>query len=190
MFAYCNNNPVNSSDPTGNIPVLDGYIHREVLKDICKKNQALSDKQTCVRYRNEKKEYTGKWGFCDLYNKDTGEVWELKKNSNSKSCRTENALKQLDNYVNGTLLWTPALNLKKPYKTEIPANNFTVQNMYCTYDVSYWNEGNGILRYDYSISINTQNVAQTIMIIGIAALGGYAAMGIAGAAGLGGLLPA
>lgn len=25
------------------------------------------------------KDRTGKWGYCDLYNSKTGEVWELKK---------------------------------------------------------------------------------------------------------------
>ncbi len=190
MFAYCNNNPVNGSDPTGSIPVLDGFIHREVLKDIRKKNPTLSDKNTCVRYRNQNKEYTGKWGFCDLYNTVTGEVWELKKDSNSRSCRTDKALEQLNKYVNGTLLWTPALNLKKPYITKIPETHFKVETLYCTYEVDYWDESNGILRYDYSISINAKNVAQTIMIIGLSAFGGFMAMGSAGAAGLGGLLPA
>ena len=194
MFAYCNSNPVNSSDPTGRSPILDGYIHREVLKEICNKNGQLSYTQTCVRYRDANNEYTGKWGFCDLYNKITGEVWELKKKSNSRSCQTENALKQLDNYVKGTLLWNPALELKKPNVTEIPSSMFTVKDRHVTYNVTYWDEGNGILRYSYTVSPNKENIAQSVAIIGIA-VAGYAAMGIPGlvagfSSGLGGLCPA
>lgn len=37
------------------------------------------------------KDRSGKWGYCDLYNSKTGEVWELKKNSTSPSCTTANA---------------------------------------------------------------------------------------------------
>lgn len=180
MFAYCGNDPVNNCDPTGDIPILDAYIHREVLKEISNGNSELSYTKTCIRYRDENKEYTGKWGFCDLYNTSTGEVWELKKNSDSKSCRTENAIKQLDNYVNGTLLWTPVLKLKKPDTTQIPGDTFPIHDTYFSYNARYWNEDNGILRYDYSVSVNTTNVVLSIIAVGIIAITGSVSIGAAG----------
>ena len=149
-----------------------------------------STERTYVRYRDDNGDYTGKWGYCDLYNVKTGEVWELKKNSNSKSCRTENALIQLEQYTMGHLLWQPDLPLKKPDTTVITGGHFTRDTLYCTYDVDYWSEGNGILRYDYSISINANRVLQTVAIIGIAVISGFNPMGITGGIGLGGLLPA
>ena len=186
MFAYCNNNPITWCDPTGAIPVLDAFIHREVLKEINSKKKELSYQHTCVRYRDNNGEYTGKWGFCDLYNVLTGEVWELKKNSTSKSCQTSNALIQLEKYTNGRLLWQPDLPLTKPTQTIIEPGHFKRETQYCTFYVDYWSEGNGILRYDYSVSVNTEALGQAAGMIGIA-MTALLLMGMGGYAGLGGL---
>ena len=78
MFAYCNNAPVSFKDNTGTIPqaVEDAMVHNRVLKHICAQNSALRKWKTCIYYNGT--DFKGGWGFCDLYNADTGEVWELK----------------------------------------------------------------------------------------------------------------
>ena len=149
MFAYCLNNPAFYADESGDIPqaVTDKIVHDMVLAHICANQANLSWTGTCIYYNGE--DFWGGWGFCDLYNTQTGEVWELKKNSGSYSCRTSTALGQLTKYTNGRLKDNKKLKLHMPYKTTINSGSFSfTQNGYI-YDVSYWSEGNGILRYTY-----------------------------------------
>ena len=149
MFAYCNNNPVNYADESGCVPqaVTDKLVHDMVLAHICAKQPNLSWFNTCIYYNGEN--FWGGWGFCDLYNSQTGEVWELKKYSNSYSCRTSTALGQLARYTNGRLKSNKNLKLHMPYTTTINSGSFSFTHNGYIYNVSYWSEGNGILRYRY-----------------------------------------
>ena len=150
MFAYCNNNPVNYYDSDGNMPqaVEDKIIHDKVLKEICGQNSNLRMRKTCIYYNGV--DSTGGWGFCDLYNISTGEVWELKKVSDSYTCTTAAASIQLSNYVSGRLKHYPDLELFTPYKTHIADGTTSFAMNGYIYDVEYHNEGNGILRYSYT----------------------------------------
>ena len=150
MFAYCGNNPVVYSDESGNIPqaVTDKLVHDRVLASICANQASLSWTGTCIYYNGEN--FWGGWGFCDLYNTQTGEVWELKKDSNSYSCKTSTALSQLARYTRGRLKDNKKLKLHMPYKTTINSGGFSFTKNGYIYDVSYWSEGNGILRYKYT----------------------------------------
>lgn len=125
MFAYCNNNPVNYADESGCVPqaVTDKLVHDMVLAHICAKQPNLSWFNTCIYYNGEN--FWGGWGFCDLYNSQTGEVWELKKYSNSYSCRTSTALGQLARYTNGRLKSNKNLKLHMPYTTTINSGSFS-----------------------------------------------------------------
>ena len=164
MFAYCNNNPVNHYDSNGKLPqaVEDAIVHRKVLKAICGQDDNLRRTQTCIYYNGVN--FLGGWGFCDLYNISTGEVWELKKNSSSYSCTTAAATAQLSNYVSGSLKHHPDLELFTPYKTQILDGKTTLMMNGYVYDVTYWNEGNGILRYDYTKSkTDTRRTAEVIV---------------------------
>jgi len=146
MFAYCGNNPVNRRDASGLAWELttDALIHNAVLDHLCKEYPELSWKKTYIKHKNSLKR-----GFCDLFNTDTGEVWELKKDSDSRSCLTKNATTQLEGYLSGYLGHYPSLTLKKPYCTTINRGKFLHKLGDKTYEVEYWDEGNGILRYKY-----------------------------------------
>ena len=114
MFAYCLNNPVVGHDPTGEL--TDAQIHDSVLAAIILNYMiegyyGLSMVDTMIYY-NGKNIWNG-WGFCDLYDTQTGEVWELKKDSSSYSCTTKQAKKQLGKYVNGRLADDPDLALSR-----------------------------------------------------------------------------
>ncbi len=164
MFAYCLNNPLSLLDDGGEIPraVQDKIIHDAVLEAICGTQPNLSWKKTCVYYN--KVDHKGGWGFCDLYNNVTGEVWELKKDSNTISCQTSVAQIQLDNYISGKLKWMPELDLCRPYITVINAGSFSFTQGGYIYDVQYWNEGNGILRYNYTSRKTTERVVAEVLV--------------------------
>lgn len=88
-------------------------------------------------------------GFCDLYDWKSGEVWELKRKSDARSCKTSAAKAQLDNYVSGRLKAEPGLELKVGY-TKFSSGSLTVTDWTGQYKIDYWEEGEGILRYDYT----------------------------------------
>ena len=156
MFAYCENVPTILADENGDTPqcVFDGLVHNLVLAKICETNPDLQWWDTCIYYNG--KNFWGGYGYCDLYNNRTGEVWELKKDSKSRSCRKKNALKQLDRYISGALKHNMDLQLKRPSETVIPGGYFTFKSGLNEYDVYYWNEGDGILRYDYDMRLTQE----------------------------------
>ena len=191
MFSYCGNNPIRYIDLAGEYyqPWHDKYVHDQVLKDIAAGNPDLHMHFTCIKYLDENKQPTGKYGFCDLYHEKTGEVWELKKNSTSPSCLTENALKQLDGYISGRLLHKPGLELKKPYITEVVTGvkHITRYRGNWIYEIDYWYEGNGILRYSYEKRYNLERAyaeALALALVATIAVAPYAAVGCAGAGAL------
>ena len=149
MFAYCYNNPVKYYDYSGYLPkvIEDKMVHDWVLKEICDNNDDLSWEGTCIYYNGT--DYRGGWGFCDLYNTETGEVWELKKSSVSPTCTKTYASFQLARYCKGRLKNNLSLELKKPYQTLIEKDYFEETKAGYTYCITYWYAGNGILRYSY-----------------------------------------
>ena len=152
MFAYCGNDPINYFDSSGCIPqaVEDRFVHDKVLEYICSQDstKSLRYTETCI-YLNGI-DWRGGWGFCDLYNSVTGEVWELKKDSSSWRCSTVFANLQLGKYVNGVLKHNPELDLCRPYTTIISDGEFPIPGVFYKYRVTYTNEGNGILKYRYT----------------------------------------
>ena len=171
MFAYCGNNPVSFYDETGYAvtPIRDKIVHDYVLGIICSQNSDLSYKETCIYYN--KLDWTGGWGFCDLYNKETGEVWELKKNSNLGSCSTSRARRQLNKYINGRLKNNLNLPLTLPNETSIGEGRMSFsfdQGIYDYYG-TYWYEGEGIIRYEYSCEVKEEcRVAVGVATVAIA----------------------
>ena len=150
QFSYCENNPVNFFDTTGCLlqAVRDKMVHDMVLTRMCGNNPALKMTQTCVYYNG--KNWLGGFGYCDLYNSQTGEVWELKKQSYSYSCTTAAAQCQLARYTAGKLKHNPNLRLVLPYQTIISEGTFEFTDSNYIYHVNYWYEGYGVLRYSYT----------------------------------------
>ena len=169
MWVYCNNCPLAYTDESGELPqaVTDKLVHDAVLAVIVFKNPNLSMTDTCVYYNGEN--IWGGYGFCDLFNTVTGEVWELKKDSWSRSCRTSNALAQLARYTTGKLKYYPKLPLKFPEETQIDDGHFSFTFAGYEYDVSYWSENNGILRYSYNR--NATNLRKAIEVVTWLAVG-------------------
>lgn len=166
LFAYCLNSPIASSDPDGTL--TRGQIHNYVVKRFRRQRRNLKSSETMIYYN--KKDARGGIGFCDLYDSETGEVWEVKRDSNSRSCRAKHAKAQLNRYVSGRLKANPGLELKVGY-TEFESGSFTVTDWTGRYDITYWDEGDGILRYDYvytkSKEFEYAEAALTVVAIGI-----------------------
>ena len=154
MFAYCLNNPVNHLDSHGYY--TDGQIHDFVIEEIVKrearKDRALKHNRadTLIIYDHA---WRNKWfGFCDLYDPNTGEVWEVKKQSNSYTCSTKYALDQLNNYINNGYLVSDS-DLKRRLPTSsLGSGLFSKTDAWGNmYSIHYWEEGNGIIRYEYVV---------------------------------------
>ncbi len=154
MFAYCLNNPINHHDYTGYY--TDGQIHDLVIEHIVQEamgsGRVLLNKRwdTLIIYDHP---WRGRWfGFCDIYDPDTGEIWEVKKASKSYTCTTQYALDQLENYIdNGYLVADPGLKRTFP-TSSIGSGIFSKTDAFCNvYTISYWEEGNGIIRYVYHV---------------------------------------
>ena len=165
MFAYCLNNPINNCDSTGCL--TDGQIHDAVLEEISKRSgyrYKYKRQDTMIIYRVA---FGAKWfGFCDLYDPLTGEVWELKKNTSSPSCQTYSAINQLTRYCEGYLFTKPKLKLKKP-ENSIPPGFFSIiDNLGTKYIVNYWDQGEGILRYQYYMVPSNYSVAYAVVVAG------------------------
>ena len=182
MFAYCNNSPVAYIDASGDLPqaVTDKLVHDAVLAMIAFEQPNLSMTQTCIYYNGEN--IWGGFGYCDLFNTATGEVWELKKESQSRSCRTSSALAQLTRYTTGKLKHYPNLQLRFPKETQINSGSFSFKAAGYIYDVSYWSENNGILRYRYNRTETdlrkTVEVIATVAVFAIMCVTPYAIPGV------------
>ena len=160
MFVYCGNNPVIYVDETGTY-YTSGQIHDFVVEDICNNGENLTNKGTYIKYkipvfRNRTNRKIGKlstYGFCDFYNTETGEAWEVKRFGGGISCAVDSALAQLTNYVkNGVLNNNPTFELIfGGTHTTIPGRYFTKMDSdgEGIYFIYYWDLGNGIIYYDY-----------------------------------------
>ena len=179
MFVYCLNNPVCFSDPTG--ALTDGQIHDAVLATIIYTYMStgyytLSMQGTLIYYNG--RNWLSGWGFCDLYDSATGEIWELKKSSAAYSCTTKYAKRQLGKYINGCLAKYPDLLLSRGGDLIYGKQKFTITTEDGIYTVTYWQECQGILRYSYTFQ--KRNNQQSVQNIRAALILGGGAMLVAG----------
>ena len=161
LYVYCCSNAVLYVDPTGELlqAVRDAVVHNAVLDHIAYENP-ITENRSLTRHNTyvlrNGVDRTDGWGFVDLYDSMTGEVWELKKNSTSRKCSTEYAQAQLNAYVQGIIKKIPNTELRVGGYLAIGTSTAptVIKKKIWGYDyvISYWEEGNGILRYDYSYS--------------------------------------
>ena len=159
IYIYCGNNPVVFVDLTGDL-YSRAEIHNFVLEDITSTYDNMYDKRTYIEFSN------GKYGYCDLYNDQTGEVWEAKRFGNSPSCSKRLAKKQLNNYINnGKLRYKPELELKVGgSETKITPNIIEKldKDGEGVYQILYWDAGEGIIYYDYTYLPSETEVSEAV----------------------------
>ena len=194
MFAYCGNNPVCRRDDTGTY-YTPGQIHNFVVDDICDNNPNKTGDGSYISYYEPifkgRKWYT--YGFCDVYDTETHEVWEVKRLGGGPTCSPAAAGAQLANYVvRGFIKHHDDWKLKfGGTETSIEPNVFTKVDSdgKGIYVIGYFDAGNGLVFYDYFyIPSSDEAVAVGCAVIGIYAL--FSGAGFIGLAPLPGLLPA
>ena len=195
MFAYCGNNPVIHRDDAGTY-YWPSEIHNFVVDDICDNNSNKTGDDSYISYYEPifrgRKWYT--YGFCDVYDTVTHEVWEVKRLGGGTTCTPAAAGAQLANYVlRGYLKYNDNWELKfGGTKTTIAPNVFTKMDRdgKGTYVIGYFDAGNGLVFYDYFyVPSGDEAIAGACAVIGIYAFfSGAGIVGIAGA--IPGLLPA
>ncbi len=133
MFAYCLNNPVNSADPAGTL--TSRQIHDFALQGFAMQGDTLSTNKTCIYYNGI--DWTGGFGFCDLYDTATGEVWELKRNSLAATCSSAYAINQLNKYVSGKLKHNMGLSLRIGDSQRFKSGSLDVTDWNGTYHITF-----------------------------------------------------
>jgi hypothetical protein len=170
LYVYCMGNPARYVDPTGELSL--SVVHNWVVNDVQEKYDGM--------IKNKMVDYSFGFGFADLVNSFTGEVWEVKKSTISMT----SAQKQLAKYTSNKLRLYPNLELYTggTQGTIISPNSFIKIVGFDTYYVNYWDCGNGIVKYDYNRVTDWQKVGEVatgVVLIGGAAFLIYTTGGLA-----------
>ena len=184
LYVYCINNPIVLCDSLGKFATR-GQIHNWVVRDIQLKYEWAGMQRDLMI------DYPIGWGFADLINISTGEVWEVKRKTVSEKA----ALRQLNRYVRNSIhkdsLKNLPLHIGGSQGTVIQPGNIDRIAGGTVYHISYWSAGNGIIWYDYTkednrVEIRIDEIALVLIAIagvaGIAALSGGVASGAGAAA--------
>ena len=153
MFAYCNNNPTISSDPTGYL-AFPGEIHNEVVRRYAQK-YALNKEQTIS--------YSFGWGRADLIS-DDGYVWDVKPD-NIRSIKM--GKKQVKKYADN--IWKNHPDVDLQIGGDIEGMTFDYKSGYTTYHVTCRDAGEGVIAYSYTMDIDWDKVGQAA-VAGVCAL--------------------
>ncbi|MDR1630581.1 MAG: DNRLRE domain-containing protein [Oscillospiraceae bacterium] len=162
MFAYCLNNPVMLLDPSGNIS--NRTIHDQVVAEVARRHSLLSEKT--VYYTTTKLRLAGKYGYCDLYDSSTQEIWEVKRATVSFS----SAKKQLQKYLDADSIEVAFGKYdNSPFNTGGRIDSFSFQYEDYTVEVLY--EGDGIIYYQYAKTEQLESFWKRIAVFFAAMLG-------------------
>ena len=174
MFAYCGNNPVSNEDPTGNL-YTPTELHNFVLKEICDNDPQKTWQNTHMVY--EIPYWKGKkfsvYGYCDLYDTVTHEIWDAKHFGGGLTCTKLYAMHQVKNYVdNGTFTKQAPAELKVGGTvSKIEPDYFIKRDRdgQGNYVIWYWDAGDGVIFYDYVYFPSGQETLVAAACIAIAA---------------------
>ena len=188
MFAYCGNNPILRVDAAGTY-YTPGQIHDFVVKDICKNDPHKEHENTYMKYRTPIKKFgkTYTYGFCDIYDTVTNEIWEVKRLRGGTGCSNPEAIRQITTYVmNGVFEHRDDVQcyVGGTYST-IPMSWFTVRDNdgEGTYVIAYWDASHygvdGVVHYDYYYLPSKKEViaaaAIGLIVVGVAVSAGLPA---------------
>ena len=164
LYVYAAGNPITFVDQTGK---WFGLVHNWVVDDIYK------NYYTTGMRKNKMIDYESGFGFADLVNVNTAEVWEVKRYTVPMS----KAVKQLEKYTLNHLHQKEYAHLDlitggTAGTTIIQKAKLIKNSGLYTYYIDYWDYGNGIIQYDYDRNLNEGKAIQAVT--GIVILGGAA----------------
>lgn len=161
QYNYAHSNPVMFVDPSGHL-VFPAHIHNAVVNHIWARYQP-------AMLRNKRVNYTIGFGFIDLVNSLTGEIWEVKR----RTVSVGSAYSQIHKYITGRLADPRYASLSlRAGGFRITSGSLIFKSSLTTYYVSYWNQGGGLIQYDYygvTDWSEVGNIATGVVIIGGAA---------------------
>ena len=135
MFAYCNNDPVNTVDPYGDDPwwLLPywGYIHKAVQEHILLYSGRSLEME-------QKVNYDVGYGKVDIYDPSTNEMWEVKSSGPASLL----AVSQLNLYCSGTIDGTD----QNPTKGAERFHGIFDKGIF---RVAYWSTSPGVILYKF-----------------------------------------
>ena len=180
LFAYCNNNPANNIDQSGQSPfsVLNLADYRIIHKMV----QAFC----MVEYNWDMEVYVkgpGSRGFLDLYDYRKNEYYEVKSEKIKNDRRTKDQMRKYDKSVIAASRYKDANITGHPKRgTTDVAGSFP----YGLYDITYWSEGDGLIVYRWDLNGNrTMACAVALVTIFCVATGNIPGAIGAGTAGTG-----
>ena len=141
-FLYCSNQPTNCRDSDGCVPT-DAEFHLRVQTAII--TDAING--TSMFYEVPVVDSEGNTGRIDLFNRTTGEIWEVKKVTRPYS----EAYDQLGGYLDMKI---------KDYNYDVifkrggpiaPGTTYLESSDGTKYAISYWYAGEGVIFYDVTI---------------------------------------
>ena len=142
-YTYCMGNPINYSDPTGEL-TWPGEIHNAVSDHIVW-TQLLNKKRLLQQNKYVSYGHFKGYGFADLYDSKTGEVWEIKRDKPEEHI---SGPAQLQKYINNI----------KGAKTGASVGRDTFYyfssgkicpGLPSLYKVIYESDNSGMIYYDY-----------------------------------------
>lgn len=134
------------------------YFHREVQLDVVAKNANITIEKK-IRYKNENKEFTGEFGYADLFKEGEKDcyIWEVKPFSFSVKPNKTLGEQQLARYVATNPNYHPG---NKSINGGSITRYFTVIHAgyteYVKYVITYTVENNGLVIYHFERSLLRQ----------------------------------
>jgi len=147
-YAYCKGNPIMFSDPSGLL--WQGRIHNDVVDKIVELDQPpgmQSNKRVDFPQLPRGSRGRMRYGYVDLFNPITHEMWEVKRCTESIVLATS----QLSLYTNGRMHAEQYSNINDWHSgSDFADFNFVAVHGVERYYVKYWSvPGTGIVYYDY-----------------------------------------
>jgi RHS repeat-associated protein len=151
MYAYCLNNPVNGTDSHGLMTLTFDEIHKQVQLDMINNQGRRMTSEVHVVYDVIDELWGTSYGFADVMDLATGEMWEIK----PVGYPMTKAIYQLNMYVmNYKYSKRPGYPSKARVGGRITMRSFDYDNILGHYKITYWYANYGIVYYKYVFTPN------------------------------------
>jgi RHS repeat-associated protein len=149
MYSYCQNNPVVGIDSNGLMMLYNSEIHAYVQKYLLDNLGRPLKAETRILFDEMDEVWGTSFGYADLMDVSTGEMWEIK----PVSWPLAKAQYQLNMYISNYNKKTDRL-LDAKNGGLITGKTIPYDNILGHYEVTYWYVSSGIIYYKYELMPN------------------------------------